>query len=63
MKKLISVRLDDILLEKIDKICSDWNKEALYRQTLLRKYYRADKGYLSRSNVIEVALEYYFEDD
>lgn len=61
MKKLISVRLDENILEYLDSVCSDWNKESLYLETPSRKYYRSDIGYLSRADVIEMALEYYFE--
>ncbi len=61
MKKLISVRLDESVLKTLDSLCSDWNKESLYLKTSSRKYYRADMGHLSRADVIEMALEYYFD--
>ncbi len=60
-KKIISVRLDEEVLSKLDSICKDWNKNSMYLETEVRRYYRADYGYLSRADVIEMALEYYFK--
>lgn len=60
-KKLISVRLSEDLVEKIDAYRQVPNANALWR-TKSRNYYSSTYGgYCSRCDVIEAALKYFFE--
>lgn len=59
-KKLISVRLEEELIEKMDICREDDNYKSVY-YTRSRRYYSPLYGYISRADIIEDALREYFE--
>ena len=61
-KKSISIRLDDVLVSKMDLLCRSHNRQSNFLTTSHRKYYASYLGgYLSRADVIEEALKLLFE--
>ena len=59
-KKIISIRLSEDLLEKMDSLRKQTNNCHLY-MTKQRNYYDRFVGYVSRADVIELALEEYLK--
>ena len=59
MKKLISLRIDERLLNQIDEECAAHNKESKYTFLDGSSYYFG--GHKSRADVIENALKEYFQ--
>ena len=57
--KLISVRLPEELLKKVDDFRNNVNSKSLYK-TASRNYYDRFTGFVSRADVIEQALIEYF---
>lgn len=60
MKKLVSVRLKVGLLNRIDHICDIYNSTHVWK-TPSRNYYYSLYGYMSRADIIELALEEFFK--
>ena len=60
--KLISVRLPEDLLKKVDDFRNKVNSNSLYK-TGSRNYYYSTTGFVSRADVIEQALIEYFRNN